>query len=168
MLKCRHEVGPGPLLFLGACRITYVLGESIENAPVAEGLGNIPQTHNRPRKGGTRANAVVRQALWNHTAPRRLHDASATGSRRIRDASVPANPEIRLTNLTTYNQRPNPPPPPPRQSSHPCLVLKGRLGSGSYPFSWHAIESQCVLHTLFRDFLERWAYTYCTKPVSEV
>ena len=102
----------GPLLFLGACRITSVLGESIENAPVAEGLGNIPQTHNRPRKGGTRANAVVRQALWSHTAPRRLHDAS-----------VPANPEIRLTNLTTYNQRPN---PPPRQSSHPCLVLKGR------------------------------------------
>ncbi len=50
------------------------------------------------------------------TAPRRFRDASATGTRPIRDASataarhnrdasVPAHPEIRLTNLTTYNQR---------------------------------------------------------------
>ncbi len=32
----------GSLLFLGACRITYVLGESIENPLVAGGRGDVP------------------------------------------------------------------------------------------------------------------------------
>ena len=121
---------PGPLLFLGACRITYVLGANHRESPCGSAGGMFPQAHNPPRKAGTGATAVVRQALRSHTDQRRIHDgstthprrisdASATAPRRLRDASVPENPEIRLANLATYNQRttnnqrPNLPPANP-------------------------------------------------------
>ena len=79
---------PGPLLFLGACRIHEHWGLTTENPPVAGGGGNAPHAHNHPRKAGTRANAGVRQALWSHTAERRISDGSTTHQRRFSDASA--------------------------------------------------------------------------------
>ena len=81
-------------------------------------LGNIPQAHDRPRKGGTRANAVSRQALWSHTAPPRFitvrYDLATTSLQLIHISltallclcygSVPANPEIRLIRVTNSFQ----------------------------------------------------------------
>ncbi len=119
----------GLLLFLGACRIHEHWGLTTENPPVAEALREQPKGQDPPRKAGTGANAVVRHRLFgaiplrdaSATGTRPIRDASATGTRPIRDASataarhnrdasVPAPPEIRLTILTTYNQRSNPPP----------------------------------------------------------
>ena len=119
----------GLLLFLGACRIHEHWGLTTENPPMAEALREQPKGQDPPRKAGTGANAVVRHRLFgaiplrdasatgtrpirdaSATGTRPTRDASATAARHNRDASVPAPPEIRLTILTTYNQRSNPPP----------------------------------------------------------
>ena len=85
---------PGLLLFLRACRITFVLGANHRESPCGSAGGMFPQAHNPPRKRGTRAYAVVRQALWSHPVQRRISDGSTTAQRRISDGSTTAQRRI--------------------------------------------------------------------------
>ena len=62
-----------------------------------------PQAHNPPRKRGTRAYAVVRQALWSHPVQRRISDGSTTAQRRISDGSTTA--QRRISDGSTTAQR---------------------------------------------------------------
>ena len=108
----------GPLLLLGACRIHEHWGLTTEDPPVAGALREHPKGQDPPRKAGTGANAVIRHRLFGAIP---LHYGSVTvryGAITVPlrlvtpyyapvTASVPASPEIRLTTLTTFNQRPS-------------------------------------------------------------
>ena len=59
-----NEVGPSPLLFLGACRIHEHWGLTMENPPVAGALREQPKGQDPPRKAGTGENAAVRHRLF--------------------------------------------------------------------------------------------------------
>ena len=101
---------PGPLLFLGACRIKYVLGANHGESPCGRGAEGTTQGARPSEEGWDRSNCrCMAQAPWSHPAQRRMRDGcatasdgSATAKRRLRACK----PRIRLKNLTTYNQRP--------------------------------------------------------------
>ena len=78
VLSCRHDakVSPGsgpPAPSSSLEPAAYVCTGGVQrDSPSGSVWGMFPQAHNPPRKGGTRANAVSRQALWSHTAPPRF------------------------------------------------------------------------------------------------
>ena len=125
VLWCRHDAkvssGSGPPARSSSLEpAAYVcIGGVQRDSPSGSVWGMFPQAHNPPRKGGTRANAVSRQALWSHTAPPRfitvslrLHYGSSQLSYGLLTpcyafcyGSVPENPEIRLIRVTNIQSK---------------------------------------------------------------
>ncbi len=114
---------PGPLLFLGACRITYVLGANHRESPCGRGAEGTPQGARPSEEGWDRsecrceASSLERDGsitirYGSITVPLQILYSSIAAPLRLVTpyyafcyGSMPENPEIRLTNLTTYNQR---------------------------------------------------------------
>ena len=60
----------GPLLLLGACRITYVLGANHRESPCGRGAEGTPQGARPSEEGWDRSACRCKaQALWSHPAP---------------------------------------------------------------------------------------------------
>ena len=104
-----------PLLFLGACRITYGLGAHHGESPCGRGAEGTPQGARPSEEGWDRSECRCKaQALWSHPAERRIRDGSSRlchgsvaalprlchGSSRLCHGSTPANSDIRLISVT--------------------------------------------------------------------
>ncbi len=136
---------PGPLLFLGACRITYVLGANHRESPCGRGaegtsLGARPSEEGWDRSE-CRCKASSLEPSGYATHPRQLRDSSTTAPRRLRDGSTTTGRRGRRKSRNTYNQRKRPKPGEPcpsrrkagKRPSVPAPVLGGRLGRGFSP-----------------------------------
>ena len=67
----------GPLLFLGACRITYVLGANHGESPCGRGAEGTTQGARPSEEGWDRSQCRYKaQALWSHPAPLRFRYGS--------------------------------------------------------------------------------------------
>ena len=92
-------------------------------------------------RGGTDNQTVMRPRSW-----RRRARIGSTPTERRGGGRKRSNTDNQSRH--TFNQRRR---LRTRATPLPARVLRERSGSGSCPFPWHALELQCVLHSLFRD-----------------
>ena len=136
---------PAPPLFLRACRIHLDRGS---HSPCGRDVEGISPKRTTIRGTVRLERMPLRDKSLKPSGSATVHDDSAMTSLRSSQlsysfiapcyafcyGSVPANPEIRLIRVTTYNQRPN-------------RSLGGRCGSA---LLWLALESQDASDSLFR------------------